>query len=150
MAEVLSVEFDEGLALLENAINQLPAGLVFRVYGPACRAMARLVAKEAKATVRVKSGNLQGSIRVRTVTERYGSRRVPSARVVAGGPGAYHAHLIEFGTVRAPAYPFLRPAIDKNLQAQHQAFANAASRAYDKLTTQLATGNVSRSIVSAL
>ena len=150
MAEVISIDFDDGLALLEDAINQLPEGLVFRVYGPACRAMARVVAKEARALVRVRTGALRRSIRVRTVTERYGSRRVPSAQVLAGGTGARHAHLIELGTVNAPAYPFLRPAIDRQLQAQHQAFANAASRAYDKLTTQLATGNVSRSIISAL
>ena len=30
--------------------------------------------------------------------------------VFAGGPGAYHAHLVEFGTVKSAAQPYFLPA----------------------------------------
>lgn len=36
------------------------------------------------------------------------------ASIKVGGPSAYHAPFVEFGTVKMAAHPFLRPAIDGN------------------------------------
>lgn len=41
---------------------------------------------------------------------------------------APHGHLIEFGTVKSPAYPFLRPAVDKVPAAVEAGVANMERR----------------------
>lgn len=57
------------------------------------------------------TGNLKRSPMAKLMPERRNFPAVAIAgidRVIAP-----HAHLIEFGTSRAPAYPFLRPAVDE-------------------------------------
>lgn len=78
-------------------------------------AMARVIYSEVKANVnsgrpgRV-TGNLQASI-----YRAYAKDRSSDARKIYqiswNKKTAPHGHLIEFGTSRAPAYPFLRPAL---------------------------------------
>ena len=142
------VEF-EGIEQLERAIRQLPEGLVVRVYGDATNAMARVVAKTAQSEVPVRTGALRNSIRVRRIGERYRGRRIPgaAANVFVGGPGAFHAHLVELGTRRAAANPFLRRSISQKQAVQHREFARAAARSLERLTRQLATGTVPASVI---
>lgn len=49
---------------------------------------------------------------------------------------APHGHLVEFGTSRAPAHPFLRPAYDAKVQEALQ----AANRAWIEGTKQVLAG----------
>jgi HK97 gp10 family phage protein len=65
------------------------------------------VARLARSAVRRRSGTLHDSIRI----ER--EEGATSCAVVAGGRRAPHAHLIEGGTVRMRAYPYLRPALEQ-------------------------------------
>ena len=140
---MFEIELD-GIDELERAIRALPAGLPARVYGNACRAMARVVAETARQEVPVRTGALQQTIRVRSVADRYRGRRISgaAASVFSGGPGAFHATLVHFGTVNQAANPFLTRAIQKQQAAQHQEFARAASQSFERLTRQLATGNI--------
>lgn len=135
----------EGLRELDAALAQLPKSTARSVLRRALKKAAQPVADAADRMVPVKSGGLKASLsvagRTRNLTglKEYGqtlkaggSREeavgaLRSARRAAGGGGsraeidvrytAPHAHLLEFGTVKMPAHPYLRPAWDGNKQA---------------------------------
>jgi hypothetical protein len=65
-----------------------------------CVELAQTVADDASANAPIRTGLLAGSIKV----VRQG------VDVVVGTPGAPHAVLVELGTARMPAEPFLVPA----------------------------------------
>jgi len=72
---------------------------------------AEVVANDARRRVPVASGKLKSSIRV--VRLKGDTRR--NIRVYAGNRtkgGAYYAHMVERGTVKMKAKPFLRPALN--------------------------------------
>jgi HK97 gp10 family phage protein len=77
-----------------------------------------LVAESARAMVPVRTGKLKSTIRVvrlkgdpkQNIRVYAGSRKKDSS----GDLGAYYAHMIENGTIKSPARPFLRPALNKN------------------------------------
>ena len=71
-----------------------------------------LVADRARQKVPVLSGKLRDSIRV---TRLKGDPK-QNIRVYAGSRqkgGAFYAHMVEYGTVKMPAKPFLRPALNE-------------------------------------
>ena len=61
----------------------------------------------AKAETPVKSGALQGTVHTKL------NEKVGALYLVAGGKGAPHAHLVEYGTRFAAANPFMKRAIGK-------------------------------------
>ena len=70
----------------------------------------KIIAAEAKRRVPVKSGKLRQSIRVR----RLKGDPKQDVRVYAGNRikgGAFYAHMVERGTKKMTARPFLRPAL---------------------------------------
>lgn len=70
-----------------------------------------IVAARARGLVPVKSGKLKSSIRV---TRLKGDPK-QNIRVYAGSRekgGAFYSHMVEHGTVKMPAEPFLRPALN--------------------------------------
>ena len=74
------------------------------------RQMGREIKARARVLCPVKTGALRRSISVRMVRDGKG------VQVVAGhkkgkGP-VFYAHMVEFGTRRARAHPFLRPALE--------------------------------------
>jgi HK97 gp10 family phage protein len=74
-------------------------------------AMAKVMYDEAKNNVPVKTGTLKEAIyRVYSPEKSTDTRK--TYRISWNRKKAPHGHLIEFGTSRAPAYPFIRPAFD--------------------------------------
>ncbi len=74
--------------------------------------MANLLYEEARANVPVKSGTLKDAIyRVYSPEKSTGTQK--TYRISWNGTKAPHGQLIEFGTSRAPAYPFIRPAFGR-------------------------------------
>ena len=72
---------------------------------------AEVIASGARQRDRVASGKLKNSIRV---TRLKGDPR-RNIRVYAGNRtkgGAYYAHMVEYGTAKMNAKPFLRPALN--------------------------------------
>ena len=70
------------------------------------------VADRARQKVPVLSGKLRDSIRV----TRFKGDPKQNIRVYAGSRqkgGAFYAHMVEYGTVKMPAKPFLRPALNE-------------------------------------
>ena len=76
--------------------------------------IAKQIAVDAKATVRVKTGKLRKSIKAKKSKFEDGG-----AIVVASAP---HAWIIEHGRQNAPAFAFLGPALDKNIALARQMF----------------------------
>ena len=79
-----------------------------------CMEIAQQIAKDARASVNVVTGNLRKSIRAKKSKFEDGG-----AIVVATAP---HAFIIEYGRKNAPAYPYLRPALEKNINLARQQF----------------------------
>ncbi len=91
----------------------------------ASRAGAKELLKEAKARVPVRTGVLKKALKVRALKRSRFNKISPGARVIAGSPArgpAYYAHMVEFGTVRMRARPFLRPAMEETKAAVKAAF----------------------------
>jgi HK97 gp10 family phage protein len=81
----------------------------------ALSAAARMIVREAKALVPVRTGDLKRSI---TYT-RSGKGRGSNERLVLVGfrpPVSRRAHFTEYGTARSAAKPFMRPVLDARAQ----------------------------------
>jgi HK97 gp10 family phage protein len=74
-------------------------------------AMASVMYEEARANVPVKTGLLQSHI-YRAFSPEKSTDQTKTYRISWNKRLAPHGHLIEFGTSRAPAHPFIRPAFD--------------------------------------
>ena len=144
----MEVDFEEqGIAEAIAALEALPGMLAVRVQGNALLAMAKVAAAHAQANAPEDTGELKSRIRARRRVQRVqtfrGNIRVPggAAQMIAAAP---HAFLLELGTVKAPAYPFLEPAMLSTRNAQLQAAAQSIKRDLDKLEKDLRSGNVSK------
>jgi len=122
-----------GARELESLMAELPDGLRLAVFGDATAAMARVVAKSARSMAPVDTGALKASIRARRMSERVRGRKVASAAAVfAGGEGARHAALVEFGRAGQAANPYLRRAVTSDRARQHGEFARKARVSLEK------------------
>ena len=88
------------------------------------QAAAQVFYEEAKTLVPVKSGLLKESI-YQVYSEDNSGPGKATYHVSWNRKKAPHGHLIEFGTSRSPANPFLRPAYEA---AKKQAFAAAMEK----------------------
>lgn len=71
---------------------------------PALRVAAEMIEDGAKARVPVDSGALKDSIRTDARDDGYA--------VLVGDSDTFYAWMVEAGTVRTPARPFLLPAVE--------------------------------------
>ena len=79
--------------------------------------IAKQIRDDAKASVKVVTGNLKKGIRAKK------SKYDGGGWIVLGT--APHSHLVEYGhggPRPAPPHPFLRPALDKNIEAARRQF----------------------------
>lgn len=77
----------------------------------ALRAAARPIVNEAKRLVRLRTGELRRSLTVRTSKRANRSESTRGVIIASAGLG-WRAGFLEFGTAKARAFPFLRPAMD--------------------------------------
>jgi HK97 gp10 family phage protein len=71
---------------------------------------ARLVARHARALAPTETGALRKSIKARR-----GKPRLAKGQAIAFANAAdFKSHWLEYGTVKMPAQPYLRPAFDSN------------------------------------
>ena len=123
----------EGLDALDRAVRKLPKNVQKRVLKGALRAGGRVIAKDAKQRVPKKSGELKKSISVQA-----GKNQQDGATVfVATRPKAFYSHMIEFGTSKMPARPFLRPAFDATQQEVIKKIGEALAKGILKETAKL-------------
>lgn len=101
-----------GLQELERKLLGLGPAVSTRIGEDALIAAARPILATARRLVPVKTGKLKRSITTRKISARGTSLL---ARTIGfNAPGRFYSHLVEFGTSRSAARPFMRPAIDSN------------------------------------
>ena len=130
--------FLEGAKELDLVLKKLPNAVRGRVMRSAAMAGARVVRDTAKRTVPVEQGDLRDAIVARS--ERDAGRHEVKVKVGPTRRGFYGLFL-EFGTVRLPARPWLRPAWEaskgKALNRIGKALGPAIERAAKKLAGPL-------------
>ena len=130
----------EGLSELQSSLRKLPDKLRENALKNASAAGARVIRDDAKRRVPVDSGQLRDSIVVARTFRQRGRRVRLRGAVVIGikGGARFYAHLIEFGTSRRAAEPFMRPALDamapKALKAMAGKLAKEINKAAGKLS----------------
>lgn len=112
MASGIGIQISRNIAAFrfnESELNHLLRGKT----GPVCRDLVKRAIKVESAAKRnatgrpgpnVDTGRLRGSI-----TWRLGVDHSPYVDI---GTAVFYAPFVELGTSRAPAYPFLRPALE--------------------------------------
>lgn len=149
----------EGIDELRAKVAALPPIVEAKVVGQGLAAAARESAKRARRTApigtrekREGEKRLYKTIRVRRRWWKFspGGKRIPrsAAELIAGGKGARHAHLVELGTVKAAANPFMQNAVRDSRGQQHNAMVVEVSKLMRRAFQEIASGNVSRTVRS--
>jgi HK97 gp10 family phage protein len=139
-----------GLRQLGEAMRGLRADVAGKVARQATAAGASVARKAVKARAPRDSGNLQAAIvmkRVRgsSLTEEYvvAVRKGKTRDAKAGkrgegklGKDAFYAAFQEFGTVKAPAQPFIRPGFEESVEAATQAIAKRLKQRIEKVSAK--------------
>lgn len=100
----------KGAKEMENLLKQLGPNVARRVGQRAARAGVRVFVAEAKRLVRKQTGELEGAIT--DVAVKSNEEQRVTAALGFFKPTSRRAHLTEYGTAHAPAFPFVRPALD--------------------------------------
>ena len=108
----MDISFNLDLGELRSIVNKLPKELKQKVTRNAVRSGARIIKERAKELApydnkRVVGIHLRDAIIVKHVK---GTNDIHRVGVKGGSKGAPHGHLLEFGTVKMAARPFLLPA----------------------------------------
>lgn len=144
MAEVTQVK---GLRELGLAMRALGADMAGKIARQATAAGAGVARKAIRARAPRDSGNLAAAIvmkRVRNtpLTEEYvvAVRKGKTRDAVAGkrgqgrlGKDAFYAGFNEFGTVKMPAQPFVRPGFEESVQPATEAIARRLKQRIEKV-----------------
>ncbi len=99
---------------LEGDLSRFEQDVKDKVLFSGVAAMAQVIYDEARinAERHKKTGLLQSAI-YRVYSPEKSGDAVKTYRVSWNKKKAPHGHLIEFGTSRSPAYPFIRPSFDR-------------------------------------
>src|SRR5687768_18123330 len=96
-----------GLSDIQKILDLLPVKIEKNVMRGGLRAGIKKFHEAAKANVPVDEGDLRDSLRVSTRSRR---GRV-TATLKAGGEGAFHAHMVEYGTAKHLIEPENKKAV---------------------------------------
>lgn len=136
MASNVSMKFDT--SGINSALDKLNDGINGQVR-PAAQAGAQELYDEVKTNVAKlgrKTGNLDASI-----YQVFSKDNSPDGRatyhVSWNAKKAPHGHLLEYGTRRAPAYPFLRPAYDAKAKQALEAAKEKMTQGAQQVITEL-------------
>jgi len=132
-----------GLKELQVKLRTMPTRIANQLQRTAVRKAAHVVANKAKELVPVKTGALRKSIKVKALKRSRRNRGRVGARVVTGKDlfkgDTYYGGMVEFGTKRMRARPFLRSAAQYTQDEVSGVFRAALKRAIrDEETKQAA------------
>lgn len=131
---------DGGIGRLQRRFDAIPRA-VKEAVEPALRKQAEVMAGIMRRFAPVDTGDLKDSIHVTPggkATPAYsqpgGSMVVPgnAAAVTVGDHEVRYAHLVEYGTTKAPAHPFFWPAVRLHNKKAKTAIKRAISTAVKK------------------
>ncbi|HZR23246.1 MAG TPA: HK97-gp10 family putative phage morphogenesis protein [Vicinamibacterales bacterium] len=105
----------KGKAAIKATLAAMP-DTVRAELGEAIRVTASEVVRNAKMSVPVRTGTLRNHIKF-SFSPTYARARVgieAGTVVIDGRPlrASYYAHMVEYGTVKMSAHPFMRPAFE--------------------------------------
>ena len=141
----------DGVAQLRERMKGLPYKVQKQVIQPSVRYGAQIIAEQARAIVRHIDDPTTGRQIARNIVVKYRSKRsaqikgvvysigveYPRGRMPPGNPddgvNTPHFHLLELGTEKMRARPFLVPAAIMRAQDVSQAIASQATKRLDKL-----------------
>ena len=151
-----SVEFEmHGDEEFAKALAKIPEALARHVQGGGALAVAQIIRKAARNLVPVDTGALKRSIRVRQVSQKIQIKilgppvRIPrsASQALAGNQkGAFHGHLVEFGTIKSKAQPFLEPAVRTSHSQFLRAYAEGSQKRFASAMRSIRAGTESRQI----
>lgn len=101
----------EGLNDLRDALDMFTAKEADSILGKTIRLVLARALKEIKAAVPVDTGLLKSKLRVKKYKKRRGETNAVYGITTDGK--APHWTLLEYGTQRMPARPFIRPVRDR-------------------------------------
>lgn len=133
MAETFSIKFDS--SGLNAALDDLATQVQHSVR-PAAQAGAQVLYDEARLRAPERSGLLKSSI-YQTYSKDNSGADHATYHVSWNHTVAPHGHLLEFGTSRAPAHPFIRPAFE----ARKQDALTASKTKFEELMQQAIGGH---------
>ena len=140
-----------GVSELREKMKGLPYKVQKQVIQPAVRYGANIIAEQARAIVRHIDDPTTGRQIARNIVVKYRSKRsaqikgvvysigveYPRGRIPKGNPddgiNTNHWHLLELGTEKMRARPFLVPAAVMRAQDVSQAIAERAAKRLEKL-----------------
>lgn len=102
----------EGMRELRKALRQFPRNIQKNVVNGAVRAGGKPIILRAKELAPVDTAGLKKSIKIKKMR----TSRDSTLTHYAVYAKSYYAHFIEFGTSKAPAYPFMRPAVEQEAE----------------------------------
>lgn len=105
------MQVDLQLGGIEASLEKFSEKIKTTVIRAGSQAAAQVFYNEAKNRVPVKSGTLKNSI-YQVFSEDNSDKGKATYHVSWNRSKAPHGHLIEFGTSKAPAHPFLKPAYE--------------------------------------
>ena len=141
----------DGVAELREKMKGLPYAVQKQVIQPAVRYGANIIAEQARAIVRNIDDPTTGRQIARNIVVKYRSKlskryqgvvysigvEYPRGRMPKGNPddgvNTPHFHLLELGTEKMRARPFLVPAAVMRAQDVSQAIAERAAKRLEKL-----------------
>lgn len=115
MAETVKIH---GLKELEKTLAQTLPQEAYNITRGAVFDIAAILRDKMKERVPVREGDLKRSIKAK---RNRGTRTKLEASVIADKSGGrsgrgYHAHFIEFGTVKMTAQPYVTPTVEQERQ----------------------------------
>ncbi len=112
---------------LELSLKKLGVELEHKVATNALKASARFLLKKAKKNAPKRTGLLKKHFFVKALPLKSGTIGVKAM------VGTSYAHLVEFGSKKSAAKPFLRPAFDENQEGMLKAMADGFKKEFKKL-----------------
>jgi HK97 gp10 family phage protein len=126
-APALTIEI-QGLRQLDQALRNMAWPAARRALRRGMRAGANEVRDEARARAPVRTRKLKRSIRTRERSEADGQLRF----AVEVPRKAFYGLFLEYGTVKMPARPFLRPAAEAKFEQAVGTVRRALAQAIDE------------------
>ena len=130
-----------GAKNLDKLLDALPAQMSKRVVRGSLLKSAQPILRAAKRNVPVRTGDLKKSLAAVKGGKR--EERRGEVKVLIGARRSkrfrgFHAHLVEFGTAKTKAQPFLGPALIQNRQRQRRILVREIASRTHKEASKLA------------
>ena len=154
----MKIGYDFDFSQVVKALEALPVGLQHGCYGAGFKAAGNKTRRIARAKAPVGEGfpltnkgkprkRLRDSIEVALVGWHWSGKKVPKSAVVVVAKQP-HAHLVEDGTMRMPARPFLYPALKTGGLVRE--FKRGASRQFGRVVRQIEQRKLTRATARAI